>query len=74
MNRLITYWIILIFSSLSILSFLFFRNYNTLENIEKRCVLKFQKDFEVSLGTSDKEWDQVMDLADENYIKCMGFP
>lgn len=74
MNRLITYWIILIFSSLSILSFLFFRNYNTLENIEKRCVLKFQKDFEVSLGISDKEWAQVMDLADENYIKCMGFP
>ena len=74
MNRLITYWIILIFSSLSISSFLFFRNYNTLENIEKRCVLKFQKDFEVSLGISDKEWAQVMDLADENYIKCMGFP
>jgi len=74
MNRLKIYWIILIFSSISISSFLFFRNYNTPENIEKRCVLKFQKDFDVSLGISDKEWDQVMDLADQNYIRCMGFP
>ncbi len=53
---------------------MFFRNYNSPENIEKRCVLKFQKDFDVSLGISDKEWDQVMDLADQNYIRCMGFP
>tara|TARA_B100001989_G_C24535019_1_gene463825 strand:- start:479 stop:703 length:225 start_codon:yes stop_codon:yes gene_type:complete len=74
MNRLKIYWIILIFSSISISSFLFFRNYNSPENIEKRCVLKFQKDFDVSLGISDKEWDQVMDLADQNYIRCMGFP
>ena len=37
--------IIIVFSSLSYLSVSFLRNYNSPENIEKRCILKFEKDF-----------------------------
>ena len=66
--------IIIIFSSLSYLSITFLRNYNSPENIEKRCTLKFEKDFKYSLETSRKEWDQILDLADNNYLKCMGIP
>ena len=66
--------IIVIISSLSYLSVAFLRNYNSLENIEKRCMLKFEKDFKSPLETYDKEWDQILDLADNNYFKCMGIP
>ena len=66
--------IILVFSSLSYLSLSFFRNYNSPENIEKRCILKFEKDFKNPLETSDEEWNQILDLADNNYLKCMGIP
>ena len=66
--------IILVISSLSYLSVTFFRNYNSPENIEKRCVVKFEKDFKYSIETSDEEWDQILDLADSNYLKCMGIP
>ena len=66
--------VIIVFSSLSYLSITFLRNYNSPENIEKRCTLKFEKDFKNSLGTSPKEWDQILDLADNNYLKCMGIP
>ena len=52
----------------------FLRNYNSPENIEKRCILKFEKDFKNPLETSLKEWDQILDLADNNYLKCMGIP
>jgi len=37
--------IIIVFSSLSYLSVSFLRNYNSPENIEKRCMFKFEKDF-----------------------------
>ena len=37
--------IILVISSLSYLSVAYLRNYNSPENIEKRCILKFEKDF-----------------------------
>jgi len=66
--------IIIIFSTLSYLSFIFLRNYNSPENIEKRCMLKFEKDFKVPLETSHEEWVLILDLADNNYLKCMGIP
>ena len=66
--------IILVFTSLSFLSFTFLRNYNSSENIEKRCILKFEKDFKNQLETSHEEWNQILDLADNNYLKCMGIP
>ena len=66
--------LIIVFSSLSYLSVAFLRNYNSPENIEKRCVLKFEKDFKNDLETSYEEWNQILDLADYNYLKCMGIP
>ena len=66
--------IILVFSSLSYLSFTFLRNYNSPGNIEKRCILKFEKDFKNPLETSNEEWNLILDLADNNYLKCMGIP
>ena len=66
--------IIIVFSSLSYLSISFLRNYNSPENIEKRCILKFEKDFKNPLETSSEEWDLILDLADNNYLKCMGIP
>ena len=65
---------IIVFSSLSYLSISFLRNYNSLENIEKRCILKFEKDFKKQLETSHEEWNQILDLSDKNYLKCMGIP
>ena len=66
--------VLIVFSSLSYLSFNFLRNYNSPENIEKRCILKFEKDFKNNLETSHEEWNQILDLADNNYLKCMGIP
>ena len=66
--------IIIIFSSLSYLSVTFLRNYNSPENIEKRCMLKFEKDFKTPLGTPREEWVLILDLADNNYLRCMGIP
>ena len=64
--------VILVLSSLSYLAVIFLRNYNSPENIEKRCTLKFEKDFKNPLETSREEWDQILDLADNNYLKCIG--
>ena len=66
--------VIIVFSSLSYLSFTFLRNYNSPENIEKRCILKLEKDFKNNLETSHEEWNQNLDFADKNYLKCMGIP
>ncbi len=66
--------IIIIFSSLSYLSVTFLRNYNSPENVEKRCMLKFEKDFKISLETPGEEWFLILDMADNNYLKCMGIP
>ena len=66
--------IIVVFSSLSFFSIIFLRNYNSPQNIEKRCTLKFEKDFKNPLKKYDKEWDQILDLADNNYLKCMRLP
>jgi len=74
MNRFRIAKVIIVFSSLSYLSITFLRNYNSPENIEKRCILKFEKDFKNHLETSHEEWNQILDLADNNYLKCMGIP
>ena len=74
MNNFRIVKVIIVFSSLSYLSFNFLRNYNSPENIEKRCILKFEKDFKNNLETSHEEWNQNLDLADNNYLKCMGIP
>ena len=66
--------VIVIITSLSYLSFIFLRNYNSPENIEKRCTLKFEKDFKNTLEIYHQEWDQLLDIADNNYFKCMGIP
>jgi len=63
--------IIVVFSSLTYLSVSFLRSYNSPENIEKRCILKFEKDFKNNSETSHEEWNQILDLADNNYLKCM---
>ena len=66
--------VIIVFLSLSYLSVVFLRDYNSPKNIEKRCILKFEKDFKNHLDTSYEEWNQILDLADYNYLKCMGIP
>ena len=66
--------VIIVFLSLSYLSVTFLKNYNSPKNIEKRCILKFEKDFKNHLDTSYEEWNQILDLADYNYLKCMGIP
>jgi len=66
--------VIIVFSSLSYFSITFLRNYNSPENIEKRSILKFEKDFKNNLETSHEEWNQILYLADNNYLKCMGIP
>ena len=72
MHRFIIPSIILVFSSLSYLSVTFLKNYNSPENIEKRCLFKFEKDFKNYSGVSSKEWELNLDLADNNYLKCIG--
>ena len=74
MNRFRIAKIIIVFSSLYYFSITFLRNYNSPENIEKRFLLKFEKNFKNHLETSHEEWDQILDLADNNYLKCMGIP
>ena len=66
--------VIIVFSSLSYFSVTFLRNYNSPENIEKRCILKFEKDFQNPLQASSEELDQKLDFADNNYLKCMSIP
>ena len=66
--------IIFLFSSLLIMSIAFLRNYNSPKNIEKRCILKFEKDFQNPLEASPEELDKNLDFADNNYLKCMGIP
>ena len=61
-------------SALLYLFFIFLRNSNFLENIEERCIVKFQKDVKKGVGKSDKEWGLNMDIANENYFKCMKIP
>ena len=74
MNRFGIAKIIIVFLSLSYLGSTFLRNYNSPENIEKRCMHKFEKDFKIPLETPREEWLLILDLADNNYLKCMGIP
>ena len=74
MNSFRTVKIFLAVSSILAISIAFLRNYNSPKNIEKRCILKFEKDFKINLETSHEEWNQILDLADNNYSKCMGIP
>ena len=61
-------------SSLSYLVLICFRFYNSPENIEERCTIKFQKDIKKSIGKSDEEWGLIIDMANNNYFKCMKIP
>ena len=72
MNRFRIAKIIIFSFAITYLGITFFQNYNSPENIEKRCLLKFEKDFKIPLNTSSKEWEQILDLADNNYLKCIG--
>ena len=62
------------FSALLYSIFIFLKNYNSFEKIEERCIVKFQKDVKQGVGKSDKEWGLNMDIANENYFKCMQIP
>ena len=61
-------------SSISYILFIFLRYYNSPENIEKRCTLKFQKDFKKGNDKPYEEWGLNIDIANENYFKCMKIP
>ncbi len=61
-------------SSFSYLVFIFLKNYNSPENIEERCIVKFQNDTKKGVGKSEKEWGLNMDIANDNYFKCMKIP
>ena len=74
MNRFSIAKLIIILSTLCYLSVTFLRNYNSPENIEKRCMLKFYKDYKIPLETPYEEWVLIVDLADNNYLRCMGIP
>ena len=74
MNTFKVVKIIIVFLSLSCLIVIYLRNYNSPKNIEKRCILKFEKDFKNNLEISHEEWNQILDLADNNYLKCIGIP
>ena len=56
------------------LIFVFLKYYNSPENIEQRCILKFQKYIEKGTGKSEEEWGLNMDIATNNYFKCMKIP
>ena len=42
---------------------IFLNYYNSQENIEKRCNVKFQKEFKKVEGKSDDEWGLNIDIA-----------
>ena len=58
-------------SSLLYLFFIFLRYYNSPENIEERCTVRFQKDVKNGVGKSDEEWALNMVIANDNYFRCM---
>ena len=61
-------------SSLSYLVFIFLRYYNSPENIQERCTVRFQKNVKKTVGKSDEEWGLIMDIANDNYFRCMKIP
>ncbi len=68
------YLSIAIISFLSYSGFIFLRNYNSPENIQERCNIKFQEELKKGLGNSEKEWGLNFDIANDNYFKCMKIP
>ena len=72
MNSFRIAMIVVLLLLLPYFSLIFLRNYNSSEEIEKRCLLKFEEDFKISLDTPHEEWILILDLADNNYLKCMG--
>tara|TARA_Y100000991_G_C21894096_1_gene315080 strand:- start:312 stop:560 length:249 start_codon:yes stop_codon:yes gene_type:complete len=58
----------------SFISVSFLINYNSLENIEKRCTSKFQKDLKNASDKYDEEWNLILDEADINFLECIGIP
>ncbi len=66
--------LITVISSTSYIVFTFLRYYYSPEKIEERCILKFQKEVKKGDGKSDEEWGLNMDLANNNYFKCMNIP
>ena len=61
-------------STFSYLIFIFLRYYNSQENIEARCSYKFRKEAEKGEGKSYEEWGLNIDIANDNYFKCMKIP
>ena len=61
-------------SSLLYLVFIFLRYHNSPDNIEERCIVKFQKEVEKGVEKSNEEWGLNIDIASDNYFKCMKIP
>ena len=61
-------------TSLSYLIIIFLRNYNSPENIEERCIVKFQNEVKKGVGKSDEKWGLNFDLASGNYFECLKIP
>tara|TARA_Y100000991_G_C21942690_1_gene336048 strand:- start:367 stop:597 length:231 start_codon:yes stop_codon:yes gene_type:complete len=66
--------LILAIPLLSYLFFIFLRYYNSQDKIQERCSVKFQKEIKKGVGKSDEEWGLNMDIANDNYFKCMKIP
>ena len=60
--------------SLLYLVFIFLRYYNSPDNIEERCIVKFQKEIKKGVEKSNEEWGLNIDIASDNYFKCMKIP
>ena len=61
-------------TSLLYLVFIFLRYYNSPDNIEERCIVKFQKEIKKGVEKSNEEWGLNIDIASDNYFKCMKIP
>ena len=61
-------------SSLTYLFFILLKYYNSPEKIEERCIVKFQNDAKKGVGKSYKEWGLNIDIANDNYFKCIKIP
>ena len=74
MNRFRIAKVIIVFSSLSYLSVTFYEIIIIQKIYKKDVFLNLKKILKNHLETSREEWNQILDLADNNYLKCMGIP
>ena len=74
MYRIWIMFLIIVVSLFSYISVSFLRKYNFLENIEKRCTSKFQKDLKNASDKYDEEWNLILDEADISFLECIGIP